>query len=48
MKRAQRIIVEIFAIAALWALWDFRVAATLFVILCVVEAFRQDRPAVRS
>lgn len=43
MKRFQRLAVELFAIFGIWLLWDFRMAATLFLILCVVEAIDDDR-----
>lgn len=41
MKRLQLLVVEIFAVLAFWALWDLRVAASLFVLLLVAGAFME-------
>jgi hypothetical protein len=44
VARLQRILAEIFAVAAIWALWDARLAATLIVVLVLARALQADAP----
>ncbi len=44
MKRLQRLAAELIAFAGFWMLWDFRVAASLALILIVARAMQEDRP----